>query len=158
MDGTAAELCADQLRRFDRGRFLATLFAPRHARSALWAVYAFALEIARARDQREEIAREIRLQWWRDAVESIYAGRTPETPTVRALAEAIAAHELARDKLEALIEAETGGVAVHARRLALDVLGVSEGRRAFAALAEPRGGPVTMPLRLVWDYWRGRVR
>jgi phytoene/squalene synthetase len=148
MDEAAAELCAAELRRFDRGRFLATLFAPRAARPGLWAVYTFANEIRRAREPREEIAREIRLQWWRDRIEAIYEGRPQETPTARALADAIQAHGLARERLEALIDAVGGEAAVLTTQLALDVLGATEGHRAFSALVEPRGGPFTMPLRL----------
>jgi phytoene/squalene synthetase len=148
MDETAVELCAAELRRFDRGRFLATLFAPRAARPGLWAIYAFAMEIRRAHEPREEIAREIRLQWWRDRVEAIYEGRPQETPTARALADAIKTYGLARAKLEAVIEADTTELDTRATRLALDVLGAEEGYRAFPALVEPRGGPFTMPLRL----------
>jgi phytoene/squalene synthetase len=148
MDETAAELCAAELRRFDRGRFLATLFAPREARPGLWAVYVFAMEIRRAREAREEIAREIRLQWWRDRIEAMHEGRPQETPTARALADAIRAHGLSRERLEALIEAEAAEAGALTTQLALDVLGATEGARAFPALVEPRGGPLTMPLRL----------
>lgn len=148
MDETAAELCAEELRRFDRGRFLATLFAPREVRPGLWAVYAFAIEIRRAREPREEIAREIRLQWWRDRVEAIYEGRPQETPTARALADAINAYGLSRERLEAMIESESTELNARTTRLALDVLGAEDGTRAFPALVEPRGGPITMPLRL----------
>ena len=158
MDETAAELCAETLRRFDRGRYLATLFAPKAARPGLWAVYAFSLEIARAREMREEIAREIRLQWWRDRVEAIYAGAAQETPTARALADAVAAHNLARDRVEAVIEAAPADAAERVKSLALDVLGVDDGRTAFPALVEPRGGRITMPLRLAWLALRERLR
>jgi phytoene/squalene synthetase len=148
MDETAAELCAAELRRFDRGRFLATLFAPPAARPGLWAVYVFAGEIRRAREPREEIAREIRLQWWRDRIEAIYEGRPQETPTARALADAVSAHRLRRGRLDALVEAGPEEAKALTTQLALDVLGATEGRRAFPALVEPRGGLFTMPLRL----------
>jgi phytoene/squalene synthetase len=148
MDETAAELCAAELRRFDRGRFLATLFAPRGTRPGLWAVYAFAHEIRRAREAREEIAREIRLQWWRDCIESIFEGRPQEAPTARALADAIKAHALSRARLEALVDADPAQVSALTTQLALDVLGATTGARAFPALVQPRGGPFTMPLRL----------
>jgi phytoene/squalene synthetase len=156
MDEAAAELCAETVRRFDRGRYLATLFAPRAKRAALWAVYAFAHEIARAHEMREEIAREIRLQWWRDRVESIYAGIPQETPSARALADAVTAHGLARARLEAVIEAAPPDGAARARELALEVLGAEEGWDAFPARVEPRGGQITMPLRLLWAALTGR--
>jgi phytoene/squalene synthetase len=157
MDETAAELCAETLRRFDRGRYLATLFAPKEKRPGLWAVYAFASEIARAHEMREEIAREIRLQWWRDRIAAIYAGAPQEAPTACALADAVAAHGLARDRLEAVIEAAPADAAARVRELALDVLGATNGRSAFPALVEPRGGRITMPLRLLWAALRRRL-
>jgi phytoene synthase len=187
MDGTAAELCADQLRRFDRARYLTALFAPREARAGLWAVYAFALEIGRARAPREEIAREIRLQWWRDAVDAIFAGTEQETPTGRGLADAVRRHGLSRARLEALIEAEEPEAAVLSVQLALEVLGATDdgsmeaarqvglayatgnpSHRAAARRARPapralpalllrRGGPLGLPLRMAWDYWVRRA-
>ncbi|WP_245256497.1 phytoene/squalene synthase family protein [Bartonella tamiae] len=59
------------LRHGDRDRYLATLFAPQSKRSALAALYAFNLEIARIRDMiREPLIGEIRLKYWRDAIEN----------------------------------------------------------------------------------------
>ena len=97
---------ADTLRRFDRDRYLTTLFAPAKARKGLVALYAFNSEIARVREQvREPIAGRVRLQWWRDVIAAIYDGAAPEVPIARALAEAIAAHGLSRRSFDRLIEA-----------------------------------------------------
>ena len=53
-----------------KDRFLAALFAPAAQRPALFALYAFNVEIARVRDvAREPMPGEIRLQWWREVVE-----------------------------------------------------------------------------------------
>src|SRR6266436_7838336 len=61
--------CEGLLRAADKDRFLATLFAPAEHRDALFALYAFNLEIARAREVvREPVAGEIRLQWWSDVL------------------------------------------------------------------------------------------
>ncbi len=68
--------CARLLRRYDYDRFLTGLFAPAGRREALYAVYAFNLEIARTREAvSEPMLGQIRLQWWREAIEEIYAGR-----------------------------------------------------------------------------------
>ncbi len=100
------EARADALRRFDRDRYLTTLFAPEDRRRALWAIYGFNVEIAGVREQvREPIAGRVRLQWWRDVIAAIYAGQPPAVPLARDLAAAVAAHGLDRAPFERLIEA-----------------------------------------------------
>jgi phytoene synthase len=97
--------CAEQVRRFDRDRYLTALFAPADRRPALWALYAFNLEVARIRESvREPLAGAIRLQWWREAVDAAYRGAPPAAPTTQALAQAIARHDLTRKTVERLIE------------------------------------------------------
>src|SRR5262249_27997671 len=61
--------CEGLLRAADKDRFLTTLFAPAEHRDALFALYAFNVEIARVREVvREPVAGEIRLQWWHDVL------------------------------------------------------------------------------------------
>ena len=104
IDADAAR-CAEQVRRFDRDRYLATLFAPADRRPALWALYAFNLEVARIRESvREPLAGSIRLQWWRESIDAAYRGEPPAAPAARALAHAVARHELTRAAFERLIE------------------------------------------------------
>ncbi len=58
------------VRRHDPDRYLCTLFAPAPRREALFVLYAFNHELARAREAvREPFAALIRLQWWREVVE-----------------------------------------------------------------------------------------
>ena len=72
---SAFDHCAALVRDFDRDRYLAALYAPAHLRPALYALYAFNLEIARVRElAREPMPGEIRLQWWRE----VCAGRARE--------------------------------------------------------------------------------
>lgn len=60
------------VRRADEDRWLAARFAPEPARAGLAAVYAFNLEIARiAEHASEPMLGEIRLQWWREALDDI---------------------------------------------------------------------------------------
>ncbi|MGH1329271.1 MAG: squalene/phytoene synthase family protein [Paracoccaceae bacterium] len=70
--------CAEALRRGDPDRFLAVMAAPAPARPLLFAVYAAALEIARAPwVTKEPMIAEMRLQWWHDALEEIAAQGIP---------------------------------------------------------------------------------
>ena len=93
---------ADLLRRHDPDRFLTALFAPADRRSALFALYAFNHELARAREVASEpMLALIRLQWWREVVEGAPRRHEVATP----LAAAIAADALDRADLLALIEA-----------------------------------------------------
>ena len=63
--------CGALLRRHDADRYLTALFAPGERREALFALYAFNLEIARMREAvSEPMMGLIRLQWWRDALEA----------------------------------------------------------------------------------------
>ncbi|TPE53936.1 phytoene synthase [Amaricoccus solimangrovi] len=81
--------------------------APAAARPALFALYAFNLEIARAPFvTREAMIAQIRLRWWADAVAEIYEGRPPRRhEVVEPLAAAIAAHGLPRALFDGMIEA-----------------------------------------------------
>jgi phytoene synthase len=98
--------CAEQIRRFDNDRFLCTLFAPPAEREALAAVYAFNVEVARIRESVvEPLLGEIRLQWWRDAIEGIYSGRPSSHQVVVALDEAVRDFGLSRAHFERVLDA-----------------------------------------------------
>lgn len=106
MPDSDIDYCAQNLRRQDHERYLTALFAPANRRNALFALYAFNQELARARESvREPIMGLMRLQWWRDALTEIYAGRTRNHAVTRLLAEAIAAHGLPQAGFGRLIEA-----------------------------------------------------
>lgn len=67
--------CADLVRRGDPDRFRAAMAAKPRTRAVLFPIYAFNLEIARAPwVTSEPLLAEMRLQWWRDALEEIAAG------------------------------------------------------------------------------------
>ena len=68
-------LSAIEVRRHDWDRFICTLFAPEACREDLFTLLAFNLELARTRERvTEPLIGEMRLQWWRDAIEGIYDG------------------------------------------------------------------------------------
>ena len=83
--------CQDLVRQHDRDRFLSTLFAPDDRRPHLLALYAFNVEVMRIRDAvTEPHLGLIRLQWWRDTVESLYeGGMGAGHPVAEALGDAI---------------------------------------------------------------------
>jgi phytoene synthase len=95
------------VRQHDRDRFLTALFAPAERREDLLALYAFNYEIAKTREVvSEPVLGQIRLQWWRETIDAIYAGgpvRPHEVATP--LAAAIRRHELSRAHFNALIAA-----------------------------------------------------
>jgi phytoene synthase len=95
------------VRAHDPDRFLCALFAPATRRSAIFALTAFNHELARAREAATNpIAAQIRLQWWRDAVEEAAAGKPARRHEVaEPLAEAIRAGALDPAALLAMAEA-----------------------------------------------------
>lgn len=96
----------DLVRRYDHDRFLASLFMPADRRPAVWALLAFNLEIARVREAvSQPIIGQIRLQWWRDALDEIYTGKPSRRhEVVEPLAAAIEAHRLTRTHFDTLID------------------------------------------------------
>src|SRR5215813_7687641 len=101
-----AAYCLDQVRRFDRDRYLTALFAAPPARADLMALYAFNLEVAKTRETvREPLMGLMRLQWWRDCIAEIYAGGASRHQVAQPLAGAIHRHGLERTLFDRLIDA-----------------------------------------------------
>lgn len=100
---------AAKLRHHDRDRYQMSLFAPAPRREALVALYAFNYEIARIREAvREPMLGLMRLQWWRDALDEIYASARPRRHEVlEPLAAAIRTHGLSQAYFGALLDART---------------------------------------------------
>jgi len=95
------------VRQHDRDRFLTALFAPAAVREDLLALYAFNHEIAKTREVvSEPVLGQIRLQWWRETIDSIYAGAAVRHHEVATpLAAAIRGRGLSRAHVEALLAA-----------------------------------------------------
>lgn len=67
--------CAALVQRADPDRFRATMAAPVAARTVLFPIYAMNVEVARAPwVTQEAMIAEMRLQWWRDALQEISDG------------------------------------------------------------------------------------
>jgi phytoene synthase len=102
----AAAHCEALVRTADKDRFLATLFAPAEHRNALFALYAFNLEVARVREVvREPVAGEIRLQWWSDLIGGVARGEVEAHPVAAAVLASMARYRLPAARLEAIITA-----------------------------------------------------
>jgi 15-cis-phytoene synthase len=98
--------CEALVRAADRDRFLATLFAPRERRGALFALYAFNVEIARVREVvRDPVAGEIRLQWWSDVLAGDGRGEIEAHPVASALRASVARYGLPQERLQTTISA-----------------------------------------------------
>ncbi|MGK9236632.1 squalene/phytoene synthase family protein [Inquilinus limosus] len=96
----------EQVRRLDHDRYLTCLFAPASRRAALFALYAFNIEVAKTREVvSQPLLGQIRLQWWRDAVGEIYDGRPRRHEVLDALAPAVWAHDLSRAHFDTVIDA-----------------------------------------------------
>lgn len=92
---------AQMVRRHDPDRFFCTLFAPPAQREALFTLYAFNHELARAREVASEpMLALIRLQWWREVVEGTRKRHEVASP----LADAIAQGLLLPEDLLTMIE------------------------------------------------------
>lgn len=88
----------------DLDRYLAALLAPRRARLDLITLTAFLGEVARIpKAVREPMMGELRLQWWRDALESARAGVATGSPVADALGRSMARHNLPMELLLAPI-------------------------------------------------------
>ncbi len=102
---TAFSYPADQVRRFDHDRFMTAIFAPAGVRENLFALYAFNIEIAKVSEVvTEPLIGRMRLQWWRDTLDRLYAGEPVAHEVARPLGAAIAAADLDRDCFDRLID------------------------------------------------------
>jgi phytoene synthase len=84
--GTSSSLL-EHVKRADPDRFFCSLFAPADKREALWLLYAFNHELARAREVTSEpIMALMRLTWWREVVDGANRKHEIATPLTQALA------------------------------------------------------------------------
>lgn len=99
--------CGEMVRKGDPVRFRTALFAPHEAREALFALYAFNLEIAKIAPMvSEPMIGEIRLQWWRDSLDTIFGGGAVRRhEVVEPLCDAVRGAALPRAPFDVLIDA-----------------------------------------------------
>jgi 15-cis-phytoene synthase len=139
----SADHCAQLVRAHNRDRYIASLFAPDEKRGPLLALYAFDAEVARIPSLvSEPQIGEIRLQWWRDTVEAIFAGGTPDHPVAQALAPAITLGQLPKQTLLNLLDAR-------ARELYADVMPDLNELEGY--LGETRGAVLHMAAQVLTE-------
>ncbi|ACA16946.1 Squalene/phytoene synthase [Methylobacterium sp. 4-46] len=98
--------CEALVREGDPDRYFAALFAPAGKRPHLFALHAFNLEVARVRDAvSNPMPGELRLQWWRDALQGEARGDVRAHPVAAALDDTLVRHRLPRQPLVALVDA-----------------------------------------------------
>jgi len=98
--------CETLVRNADYDRYLSALFVPADKRAHLFALFAFNYEVAKtAESVSQPLMGQIRLQWWRDALDEIDGGRVRQHEAVTAFAETIKAYALPRPLLDGLIDA-----------------------------------------------------
>jgi len=111
-DAQRAEIVADTVRRLDRDRYRAVLFAPSPQREHLLSLFAFNIELSRVREEvSDSTLGEIRLQWWRQALEQAASGEMVGHPVADALAAARRRCVLPGDLLTDMIDARQSDLA-----------------------------------------------
>lgn len=104
--------CAAEARAHDPDRWLAALFVPEARRAHIHALIAFNLELARVADQvSQPLLGQMRLQWWREALEAIRGGRPRQHPVALALTDAVTAFSLPTELLHGMVDARELDVA-----------------------------------------------
>jgi 15-cis-phytoene synthase len=175
----AADAVIAAARAGEPDRYLAALLAPPHARAGLLALAAFAAEIARVpyAAGSEPAAGEIRLQWWRDALQTADEQAHSGHPIADALCAAVRHHALPSALLVEPVEArslELAGESLADDAALQTYLWKSEGAlfasagrilapgdvaavEAAAAASGQAYGLARLLLRLPWMLSRGRL-
>jgi 15-cis-phytoene synthase len=134
----------------DPDRYASALFAPGAFRDHLFTLYAFNVELARIGEQvSEPQLGEIRLQWWRDALDHACLGETTGQPVADALGLAVRECDLSRPSLADLIDARRFDVSVKTMpdTVALDDYLAKTAGALFKLAAEITAGSLTAGLR-----------
>lgn len=94
------------VRAHEPDRYLAALAAPAEARDDLLALAAFAAEVRRVpKLARDPLVGEIRLTWWREAIEALATGARTGNPIADALAPALARGMVSAPRLTGFLDA-----------------------------------------------------
>ncbi|KAI4357167.1 hypothetical protein L6164_001133 [Bauhinia variegata] len=125
----AFSYCVQQVRSYDYHHYLCLLELPQALRKAAFALRALNVETARAMDVASDPRIGLmRLVWWQEAIDKIYANKVIEHPTAQALSSVIAETKLSKIWLKRSVEARIND----ARREATDMLGTVEELEKYA--------------------------
>ena len=143
-----ASVIAD-VRQRDRDRYLAVLYAPAPLRPALFALHGFDLELASiVVGTAEAMIGEIRLAWWREAVEAIDRGVVPAQPLLQVIAAELPARSVSGADLAALEDRWLGMIG----STDVPTAHVEGGGQLFALTARLLGAEATVGQQL-GDAW-----
>jgi len=110
--GANRDIVRRTARNGDFDRYLAALFVAEAARDDLMALIAFNVEVAQIADRVSEPGLgEIRLQWWRDALDALQAGEGTDNPIADALSGIVAEQANMVPLLKGLIDARSFDIA-----------------------------------------------
>ncbi|ONK81110.1 uncharacterized protein A4U43_C01F25410 [Asparagus officinalis] len=116
----ALSYCVQQVRSYDYHHYLCLLHLPPSIRSAAFALRSFNVETSRAMDVASDPKIGLmRLLWWQDAIDKIFANKLIEHPTAMALSSVIAKHKISKSWLKRSVEARIND----ARREETSILG-----------------------------------
>ncbi|KAF6174703.1 hypothetical protein GIB67_008758 [Kingdonia uniflora] len=102
----AFSYCVQQVRSYDYHHYLCLLHLPSTMRKSAFALRAFNVETARAMDVASDPRVGLmRLLWWQEAVDKIFAHKVVEHPTARALSSIISEHKINKSWLKRSVEA-----------------------------------------------------
>lgn len=106
MSASPLSPCAQTVRRLDHDAYLMCLFAPAAHREALFSLFAFNVEVAKTAEVvTQPMLGQIRLQWWRETIDDLAAGRPARHDAVAPLARPLAEGRLSRALFERVIDA-----------------------------------------------------
>jgi len=103
---SSGEYCIQLVKKTDYEHFLTNLFLPDSLRSSAFAIRAFSAEIAGVRDNVSDTTiGHMRMQFWKDSVDSIYEEKIPQHPVAIELHSMINKHPVSKLLLHRIIEA-----------------------------------------------------
>ncbi|KAG8179593.1 hypothetical protein JTE90_001835 [Oedothorax gibbosus] len=96
--------CIDSVRKYDYENYLCTLLLPEPLRSSAFVIRAFNVEISQVRDSvSNSTIGEMRMQFWKDSVDRIFAGNPPEQPVAQEVAKVLSTVKLSKTWFQRLI-------------------------------------------------------
>ncbi|KAI7897832.1 isoprenoid synthase domain-containing protein [Cokeromyces recurvatus] len=111
---SALTYCKNLVRQRDYEGYLCVPFFPAELRNTQYAIRAFNVELASVRENvsKVEIGK-MRMQFWKDVIDRIYAGHPPEQPIALALAEALKTSKLSAMWLKRMISERSNNLDDH---------------------------------------------
>ncbi|XP_010269555.1 PREDICTED: NADH dehydrogenase (ubiquinone) complex I, assembly factor 6 [Nelumbo nucifera] len=104
--GAAFSYCVQQVRSYDYHHYFCLLHLPPDMRKAAFALRAFNVETAKAMDVASDPRVGLmRLLWWQEAIDKIFADKVIEHPTAQALSCVISEHKITKGWLKRSVEA-----------------------------------------------------